>query len=172
LRTSDLAGRWRPLLAATFATLALSLAGACSTTAPPAAEPLPASPTAGTPAASAPPPPPSADPQAPNTVPTAAKPPRQPPPSVAGTCGTVTAASGLTLQLLGGEGGGVDCATGRRIVEEFHQKLAGRQPADSNEPISDSVEGWQCTSGPPTAQGGTSCGKEDKSIFAGVVPSE
>ncbi|MDT7729386.1 MAG: hypothetical protein QOI21_5962 [Actinomycetota bacterium] len=91
---------------------------------------------------------------------------------MAGTCGTVTAASGLLLQLLGGEGGGVDCATGRRIVEEFHQKIAGKQPADSNEPVSDSVEGWQCVSGAPTAQGGTACSKEDKSIFAGVVPSE
>ena len=172
MRTSDLAGRWRPLLAATFATLALSLAGACSTTAPPAAEPPATSPTAdtATPAPSAPPP--SADPQVPSTAPPANKPPQQPPPSVAGTCGTVTAASGLTLQLLGGEGGGVDCATGRRIVEEFHKKIAGKQPADSNEPVSDSVEGWQCVSGAPTAQGGTACSKEDKSVFAGVVPSE
>jgi hypothetical protein len=172
LRTSDLAGRWRPLLAAALATLALSLAGACSTTAPPAAEAPSPSPGADAPTSQAPPPPPSADPQAPNTPPPANQPPRQPPPSVAGTCGTVTAASGLTLQLLGGEGGGVDCATGRRIVEEFHQKIAGKQPADSNEPVSDSVEGWQCVSGAPTAQGGTACSKEDKSVFAGVVPSE
>lgn len=172
MRTSDLAGRWRLLIIATFSVLTLSPAGACSTTTPPAAAPPPVSPSSDTATSAPAAPPPSGAPQTPNSAPPASKPPQQPPQSVAGTCGTVTAASGLLLQLLGGEGGGVDCATGRRIVEEFHQKIAGKQPADSNEPVSDSVEGWQCVSGAPTAQGGTACSKEDKSIFAGVVPSE
>jgi hypothetical protein len=84
----------------------------------------------------------------------------------------VTAASGATLQILGGTGGGVDCTTGKHIVEEFHKKITGKQAAASNEPVSDSVEGWQCVSGPPAAQGGTTCSKDDQSIYAAVVPSE
>jgi hypothetical protein len=36
----------------------------------------------------------------------------------------------------------------RRTV---HRKIAGKQPADFNEPVSDAVDGWLCVSGPPAA---------------------
>ena len=172
LRTSDLAGRWRFAIAATLTALAVSTAGACSSASSPDARPTPSAtpePTATTPppvettTGAAPPPSATAVPTTPVKAPSQSAP---------GTCGTVTAASGATLQVLGGAGGGVDCATGTRIVKEFHQKIAGKQAADSNEPVSDSVEGWLCVSGPPAAQGGTTCGKDDLSIYAGVVPSE
>jgi hypothetical protein len=172
LRTSNLAGRWRFAVAATLTAVAVSAAGACSSASSPDAQPTlpsasvqPSAPPVPSPTSAEAPPPPSEQ-----TIPT--KQPQAPPQSAVGTCGTVTAASGATLQVLGGAGGGVDCATGTRIVKEFHQKIAGKQAADSNEPVSDSVEGWLCVSGPPAAQGGTTCGKDDLSIYAGVVPSE
>jgi hypothetical protein len=80
---------------------------------------------------------------------------------------TVTAASGSTLQVLGGEASGSTA----RVVEEFHKKIAGKQPPESNEPVSDGVEGWQCASGPPAAQGATTCSKDDKTTFAAAVPN-
>jgi hypothetical protein len=93
-------------------------------------------------------------------------------PSAPGSCGSVTAASGLTLQVLDGEAGGVDCATATQIVERFQRKIAGKQPADSNEPLSDAVDGWLCVSGPPTAEGRTTCGKDNQNIFAAAIPVE
>jgi hypothetical protein len=89
-----------------------------------------------------------------------------------GSCGTVTAASGQTLQVLDSTAGGVDCAQARRVVGDFHQKIAGRQAAQSNEPVSDTVDGWLCVSGPPAAQGGTTCSKQEQTVFAAIVPAE
>jgi hypothetical protein len=173
LRTSHLAGRRRFPAAVSITVLAVSLTGACSDTSSPGTAPPPP-PSASAPATTPPPPVPASSAAAapPNTSAPATKPSQAPPPSVPGTCGTVTSASGATLQILGGAGGGVDCATGTRIVGEFHKKIAGKQAPDSNVPVSDSVEGWLCVSGPPAAQGGTTCGKDDLSIYAAVVPSE
>jgi hypothetical protein len=99
-------------------------------------------------------------------------PPNAATPSALGSCGSVTAASGLILQVLGGEAAGVDCATAAQIVDRFHRKVAGKQPADFNEPVRDAVDGWLCVSGPPAAQGGTTCGKDNQNIFAAAVPVE
>jgi hypothetical protein len=89
-----------------------------------------------------------------------------------GACGTVTAASGLTLNVFDSQAGGVPCAEAMRLVKEFHAKIAGRQGPGSNDAVNDTVEGWLCTSGPPAAQGGTTCGKGEQTVFAAVVPSE
>jgi hypothetical protein len=98
--------------------------------------------------------------------------PSGPPPSVPGSCGTVTAASGLTLYVFDSRSAGVDCAAATRLVTEFHRKIAGRQGAGSNDAVNETVEGWLCTSGPPAAQGGTTCTKGEQTVFAAVVPSE
>jgi hypothetical protein len=74
----------------------------------------------------------------------------------------------IDLQGLGGEVSGSTA----RVVEKFHKKIAGKQPAESNEPVTDGVEGWQCASGPPAAQGGSTCSKDDKTTFAAAVPNE
>ncbi|HKN53325.1 MAG TPA: hypothetical protein VJX66_12530, partial [Amycolatopsis sp.] len=95
-----------------------------------------------------------------------------PPPSVPGSCGTVTAASGLTLYVFDSQSVGVDCAAATRLVTEFQRKIAGRQGAGSNDAVNDTVEGWLCTSGPPASQGGTTCTKGEQTVFAAVVPSE
>jgi hypothetical protein len=88
-----------------------------------------------------------------------------------GGCGTVSATSGLTLRVLRGEAG-TDCPTAERIVERFQRRIAGRQPRTSHEPIGDSVDGWWCVSGPPAAQGGSTCSKDDQTVLAAVVPTE
>ncbi|WP_236793164.1 hypothetical protein [Amycolatopsis sp. GM8] len=84
-----------------------------------------------------------------------------------GGCGTVTAASGLTLQVL--ESPGVPCADAKQLVTKFQAQLAGKQPAGSSQPASATVDGWLCVSGPPASQGGTSCSLQDKTVFAGVA---
>jgi hypothetical protein len=56
----------------------------------------------------------------------------------------------------------------RRTVR---RKIAGKQPADFNDPVSDAVDGWLCVSGPPAAQGGT-CGKDDQNSLAAAAPVE
>lgn len=160
---------WRPLLAACLAAPALA---ACS--AEPAA-PAPPSSTAVTTSAApsssttAPPPPPadgSSSAPAPVTKPAGA------PPSVPGSCGTVTAASGLTLYVFDSGSAGVSCAAATKLVGDFHRKIAGRQGAGSNDAVNETVDGWLCTSGPPAAQGGTTCTKGEQTVFAAVVPSE
>ncbi len=84
----------------------------------------------------------------------------------------MTAASGLTLQILGGQDASVGCDEAKRVVAQFHEKIAGRQSADSNEPISDTVDDWLCVSGPPAQQGGTTCSNQDKTVLAAVIPVE
>lgn len=116
--------------------------------------------------------PPSLPPIPSETSAPAAKPPKTTAPPADGTCGTVAAASGLTLQVLGGQAGSVDCATGKKIVERFQRKIAGKQTAESNEPVSDTVDGWLCVSGAPAAQGGTTCSKDNATVLAAVVPTE
>lgn len=119
----------------------------------------------------------SAEP-APADAPQANTAPTQPPganadrPAPSGSCGTVTAASGLTLQVLAGDSGGVDCGQATQIVERFHGQIAGKQNADSREPVAEQVADWQCVSGPPSAQGGTTCLKGEANILAAVVPLE
>jgi hypothetical protein len=85
----------------------------------------------------------------------------------AGTCGTVTAASGLTLRVLPAPG--VSCPDAVGLVSRFQAQLAGRQPARSSRPASATVDGWLCVSGPPSAQGGTTCSLQDKTVFAAVA---
>jgi hypothetical protein len=162
---------WRPLLAACLAVPALA---AC----------------AGDPAAQAPPPPPSSAAPAPTTAtPSGTTPPPSAatggssapapvtkpsgaPPTVPGSCGTVTAASGLTLYVFDSGSAGVTCATATKLVGDFHRKIAGRQGTGSNDAVNETVDGWLCTSGPPAAQGGTTCTKGEQTVFAAVVPSE
>lgn len=89
-----------------------------------------------------------------------------------GGCGTVTAASGFTLEVLDEAESGVPCDEARSVVEHFHRAIAGKQPTGSQEPVSETVDGWLCVSGAPTAQGGTTCGKQDRTVLAAVVPLE
>ncbi|AXB48405.1 hypothetical protein A4R43_11275 [Amycolatopsis albispora] len=84
----------------------------------------------------------------------------------------MTAASGFTLQVLDAAETGVPCDEARSVVERFHRAIAGRQPAGSQEPVSETVDGWLCVSGAPTAQGGTTCGRQDRTVLAAVVPLE
>lgn len=154
---------------AVLACLALTVLAGCS--ADPAPRPAPSSSPAAASAS------PSAAPTLPPLPPQSSAPVAKPPKSTAapadGTCGTVTAASGLTLQVLGGQdAGGVDCPTGKKIVEQFQRKIAGKQTAESNEPVSDTVDGWLCVSGAPAAQGGTTCSKDNSTVLAAVVPTE
>ncbi|MGW4521954.1 hypothetical protein [Amycolatopsis sp. NPDC004378] len=160
---------WRPLLAACLAVPALAAcsgdpaAPAPSSSAPPAA-------TSSAPVSTtAPPPPPATDGSA---TPAPASKPAGAPPSVPGSCGTVTAASGLTLYVFDSGSAGVSCAAATKLVGDFHRKIAGRQGAGSNDAVNETVDGWLCTSGPPAAQGGTTCTKGEQTVFAAVVPSE
>jgi len=107
-----------------------------------------------------------------STAPPSAKPVGPPPSLVPGSCGTVKAASGLTLYVFDSSSGGVDCAAATKLVTNFQQKIAGRQDAASNEAVNETVDGWLCTSGPPAAQGGTTCSQGERTVFAAVVPSE
>ncbi|GAA5157027.1 hypothetical protein [Amycolatopsis dongchuanensis] len=91
----------------------------------------------------------------------------QPKAEADGACGAVTAASGLRLQVL--PDSTVPCAEATDLVRRFQEQLAGKQPAGSNQPASATVDGWLCVSGPPAAQGGTTCSKLDKTVFAGVA---
>lgn len=87
------------------------------------------------------------------------------------TCGTVTSASGLTLRVKLGEGA-TDCGLAERVVRAFHRAIAGQQPAESDEPVGAIVDGWKCVSGPPSAQGGTSCSKGAVNVLGAVVSEE
>jgi hypothetical protein len=102
-------------------------------------------------------------PAAPKTTTTAAAAP------TGGNCGTVTAASGLTLQVLDSSSLGVSCADAKQLVGKFQAQITGKQAANSNEPVSATVDGWLCVSGPPAAQGGTTCSQQDKTVFASVA---
>ncbi|WP_261377182.1 hypothetical protein, partial [Amycolatopsis bartoniae] len=82
-------------------------------------------------------------------------------------CGTVAAASGLTLQVLPTPN--LPCDEANQLVARFQAQLAGRQPAGSDQPASATVDGWLCVSGPPASQGGTTCSRQDQTVFAGVV---
>jgi hypothetical protein len=158
------------LLAACLAVPALAAcAGDPAAQAPPA-PPSSTAPTAATTPTGTPPPPPattdgSAAP-APATKPSGA------PPSVPGSCGTVTAASGLTLYVFDSGSAGVSCVAATKLVGDFHRTIAGRQGTGSNDAVNETVDGWLCTSGPPAAQGGTTCTKGEQTVFAAVVPSE
>jgi hypothetical protein len=84
----------------------------------------------------------------------------------------VTAASGLTLYVFDSGSAGVSCVAATKLVGDFHRTIAGRQGAGSNDAVNETVDGWLCTSGPPAAQGGTTCTKGEQTVFAAVVPSE
>ncbi|MEU0790267.1 hypothetical protein ABZ342_09360 [Amycolatopsis sp. NPDC005961] len=160
---------WRPLLAACLAVPALA---ACSGE-PAAQAPPPSAPPATTssaPSSTGTPPPPPAE-GSPSAPPPASKP-SGAPPTVPGACGTVTAASGLTLYVFDSGSAGVSCVAATKLVGDFHRKIAGRQGAGSNDAVNETVDGWLCTSGPPAAQGGTTCTKGEQTVFAAVVPSE
>ncbi|WP_211260421.1 hypothetical protein [Amycolatopsis jejuensis] len=91
-------------------------------------------------------------------------------PATPGTCGTVSAASGLTLYVYDNKT--VPCADALSLVKKFHEAIAGRQAAGSNNPANATVDGWLCVSGPPAAQGGTTCSKGEQTVLAAVVPAE
>ncbi|MBB4683365.1 hypothetical protein [Amycolatopsis jiangsuensis] len=160
-----------------FCAAALLLAcTACSgDPAPPTAAPraLSATTAAPSPSTHAPPPlPATAEPTPkptgkPTTTPGTAKASAAPAP---GTCGTVTAASGLTLYVYDPET--VPCGQALTLVKDFHEAITGRQGSGSNEAVDATVDGWRCTSGPPSAQGGTTCDKGAQTVFAAVVPAE
>ncbi|MFF1614191.1 hypothetical protein ACFVYA_41045 [Amycolatopsis sp. NPDC058278] len=155
------------------ACLALPALAACS--GDPAAQAPPAPPSAAASSsvptsAGTPPPPPS--PGGSEPAPAPATKPSGPPPSVPGSCGTVNAASGLTLYVFDSGSAGVSCVSATKLVGDFHRKIAGRQGAGSNDAVNETVDGWLCTSGPPAAQGGTTCTKGEQTVFAAVVPSE
>ncbi|MEV4050500.1 hypothetical protein AB0J55_04870 [Amycolatopsis sp. NPDC049688] len=155
------------------ACLALPVLAACSggpaAQAPPAPPSSTASAPATTPTGTPPPPPAAADG---SEAPAPVSKPSGPPPSVPGSCGTVTAASGLTLYVFDSGSAGVSCAAATKLVGDFHRKIAGRQGAGSNDAVNETVDGWLCASGPPAAQGGTTCTKGEQTVFAAVVPSE
>lgn len=88
-----------------------------------------------------------------------------------GRCGTVTAASGLTLRVLLGTGV-TDCALGERVVAAFHAEIAGKQPAGSTRPAAAEVDGWHCVSGPPASGGGTDCESDGRNVQAAVEERE
>lgn len=163
---------WRPLLAAWLLLPALA---ACSGAPSPRSSPPPV-PAPVTTSSAAPSTAPSTAPPLPDTAKPSSSAPKKPsapaPAKAPGACGTVTAASGLTLNVFDSQAGGVPCAEAMRLVKEFHAKIAGRQGSGSNDAVNDTVEGWLCTSGPPAAQGGTTCGKGEQTVFAAVVPSE
>lgn len=163
---------WRPLLAACLTVPAL--AACAGDPAAPAPPPPPATTAAPASTTTAPPgtsPPPSATTGG-SAAPAPATKPAGAPPTVPGSCGTVTAASGLTLYVFDSGSAGVSCATATKLVGDFHRKIAGRQGAGSNDAVNETVDGWLCTSGPPAAQGGTTCSKGEQTVFAAVVPSE
>ncbi|SFW81654.1 hypothetical protein [Amycolatopsis australiensis] len=162
---------WRPLLAACLAVPALAACAADPATPappPPSSAPAPAGTSAPASTTAPPPPPATGSPSAPAPAPK----PSGAPPSVPGSCGTVTAASGLTLYVFDSGSAGVTCAAATKLVGDFHRKIAGRQGAGSNDAVNETVDGWLCTSGPPAAQGGTTCTKGEQTVFAAVVPSE
>lgn len=84
-----------------------------------------------------------------------------------GDCGTVPAASGLTLRVLPSPG--ISCADAKQLVATFQSQLTGKQPAGSTQPASGTVNGWLCVSGPPASEGGTSCSLQDQTVFASVA---
>ncbi|NIH80903.1 hypothetical protein [Amycolatopsis viridis] len=139
----------------------------------------------GTPAAPAPAPPPPAstpapDTTAPDTTPPAPAAPSTPAPDPAGAgagtraggCGTVPAASGLTLQVMDTTTSPLSCGQATDLVTRFQQAIAGRQPARSALPVRETVDGWMCVSGPPASQGGTTCSRGEDTVFAQVTESE
>jgi hypothetical protein len=161
---------WRPLLAACLAAPALAAcSGEPAAQAPPSSSPPAATPSAPASSTGTPPPPP-ADGSSPAPPPVTK--PSGAPPSVPGSCGTVTAASGLTLYVFDSGSAGVSCVAATKLVGDFHRTIAGRQGAGSNDAVNETVDGWLCTSGPPAAQGGTTCTKGEQTVFAAVVPSE
>ncbi|MFJ7214070.1 hypothetical protein [Amycolatopsis sp. NPDC098790] len=158
---------WRPLLAACLAVPALAAcSGEPAAQAPASSAPPSTSAAAGSSTTAPPPPPADGSTPAPATKPSSA------PPPVPGSCGTVTAASGLTLYVFDSGSAGVTCVAATKLVGDFHRKIAGRQGAGSNDAVNETVDGWLCTSGPPAAQGGTTCTKGEQTVFAAVVPSE
>ncbi|SEF22397.1 hypothetical protein SAMN05421837_1011360 [Amycolatopsis pretoriensis] len=160
---------WRPLLAACLAVPALAACSAEQAAQGPASSAPPSTSAAPASSTTAPPPPPAtggSSAPAPATKPSGA------PPSVPGSCGTVTAASGLTLYVFDSGSAGVTCVAATKLVGDFHRKIAGHQGAGSNDAVNETVDGWLCTSGPPAAQGGTTCTKGEQTVFAAVVPSE
>ncbi len=169
LPVSTTTGTWRRLIAVCAATGTLA---ACSGEDPPppvtAMSVSPPAPLSNVSSAPVPPIPSQTAPSSSAAPNPASKP--KPAEPVQGSCGTVTAASGLTLQVLNGPG--VSCSDATGIVGSFHKTIAGRQSAGSDEPVSETVDGWLCVSGAPAAQGGTSCSKGDHNVFAAVVPVE
>ncbi|TCP50819.1 hypothetical protein EV191_10781 [Tamaricihabitans halophyticus] len=98
--------------------------------------------------------------------------PDAPPQRDPNACGTVPADNGTVVEVLPSDQ--IDCAESLRIVQLFHKQIAGKQPTDSTRPVADQVESWQCVSGPPKSQGGTTCRdtQTDQVILANLQPIE
>jgi len=136
-------------------------AAAPSSSAPPPSSAVPS------PSSSAPPPPSTSAPATTRTT--------TPPPTsseavpTGGDCGTVPAASGLTLRVLDSSAMGIPCADATNLVAKFQRQITGKQPPGSAEPVNATVDGWLCVSGAPAAQGGTSCSRGEQTVFAEVA---
>ncbi|NKQ52622.1 hypothetical protein HFP15_06980 [Amycolatopsis sp. K13G38] len=61
---------------------------------------------------------------------------------------------------------GISCADAKSLVAKFQQQITGKQPPGSSQPVSASVDGWLCVSGPPSGGGGTSCSRGEQTVFA------
>lgn len=85
------------------------------------------------------------------------------------SCGAVTAASGARLQVILGDGV-TDCPMAMRLVRAFHRKID--QPSGSRHPAKATVYGWECVSGPPSSQGGTTCSLGARTVLAAVETGE
>lgn len=86
-------------------------------------------------------------------------------------CHTVTSAAGLPLAVAIGHTT-IPCAQATDVVAAFHAQITGRQPPGSDRPAGAEVDGWHCVSGPPSAQGGTTCDRGSDEIMAAVVDRE
>jgi hypothetical protein len=84
-------------------------------------------------------------------------------------CGVVRAASGAQLQVILGDGVS-DCGMAERLVQAFHRSI--EQPSRSRHPVRATVDGWDCVSGPPSSQGGTTCSRGAATVLAAVLTDE
>ncbi|MFD2416963.1 hypothetical protein [Amycolatopsis pigmentata] len=114
-------------------------------------------------------------PRAPAEAPASALPPgTTEPPSPATTdpsssCGTLRAASGLTLRVEGLPGDPDGCADARRLVDELQKRLAAIGAGGHDGQVAVAVQDWLCVSRPDSA-GGATCSRHDETVSAEVVP--
>lgn len=113
-------------------------------------------------------------PRAPEAPASAPSPGTTEPPSPATTdpssgCGTIRAASGLTLRVDGLPGDSGGCADARRLVDELQTRLAAIGANGHDGQVAVAVQDWLCVSRPDSA-GGATCSRQDETVSAQVVP--